>query len=75
MHGAYTPPRLLRPLHIHPSRSPQVSDTDSTTGARTLEDMADNDTHDDAPTREDHDALLEALAHPRSVANPRRTRR
>ena len=38
--------------------------------------MADNDTvHDDAPSREQHDAMLEALARPRSVANPRRTRR
>jgi hypothetical protein len=38
--------------------------------------MADNDTvHDDASSREEHAALLEALARPRSLANPRRTRR
>jgi hypothetical protein len=37
--------------------------------------MADNDTHDDASSREEHEAMLEALARPRSVANPRRTRR
>ena len=37
--------------------------------------MADNDTVHDASSREQHDAVLEALARPRSVANPRRTRR
>jgi hypothetical protein len=37
--------------------------------------MADNDTHDDTSSREEHAATLEALARPRSVANPRRTRR
>jgi hypothetical protein len=37
--------------------------------------MADDDTvHDHEASREDH-AKLEALARPRSVANPRRTRR
>lgn len=37
--------------------------------------MAENDTlHDDGASREEHDRL-EALAHPRSVANPRRTKR
>jgi hypothetical protein len=39
-------------------------------------DMAENDTvHDDGASREEHDATREALARPRSVANPRRTRR
>ena len=37
--------------------------------------MADDDTHDDASSREADTATLEALARPRSVANPRRTRR
>jgi hypothetical protein len=37
--------------------------------------MAENDTlHDDGASREEHDRI-EALAHPRSVANPRRTKR
>ena len=38
--------------------------------------MAENDTlHDDGATRDEVAAKLEALARPRSVANPRRTQR
>ena len=37
--------------------------------------MADDHTHNDSSSRAEDAATLEALARPRSVANPRRTRR